>query len=229
MKLVLSLVTALVVLSGCAQLLLPEPAPPDQLLVLSPVGCEIAPERRCSGGELGLRVAARSPSFAGRRIVYSRQEGVRSAYQYSFWADPLPVMVERAVAEALNCSEVLGYVATGSSLARPRHILQVELIELTHYAQHSPGEVSLSLHVELFDQQRARLLAATTFTTRATPPRYDARGAAVAAEQALAEQLPRLRNWVEQQMVSQIRCGAQEREQRDGAGSEEEAPHSSLL
>jgi cholesterol transport system auxiliary component len=129
------------------------------------------------------------------QLIFSRSAGTRGQYQFARWterpgkrfADLMRARLDRQ--GAWQVSEAGGDV-------RGDLLLDTELVELYHDAAVRPGQVRLVLRAELVDLRQRRLLGRRVFEQQAPVARYDAAGAAEAANVAVGRALDDLVAWL---------------------------------
>jgi cholesterol transport system auxiliary component len=158
--------------------------------------------------------AAASPAAAGRQslavagsavdvfydvesLVFSRQPGQRSYYQFASWTDRPSHLVVRLIESRLRARGQFASVTDLTTGVRPDLVLDVVVRDFYHDASASPSVVRIELGAELVDWRTRSLLAQQTFSASAPVPSDDAKGAAEAFDHAITQAIDSLAPWVE--------------------------------
>lgn len=168
-----------VVLAGCAQPLLTQPAAPTALLL------EAAPTVRPASRNTGLTLIVSPPQaqagFDTRRIAYTRTPLTLEYYTRSEWADTPARMLGPLAVRALESSGAFRAVIAGPAPVPVDLRLDLELLRLQQEFTGAVSQVQLELRAKLFDVRGGRVLATQVFTETAPSPSPDALGGARAA------------------------------------------------
>lgn len=196
----LAVLVSVLALGGCINIGDRNAAPPVVHYVLSdpgpaaPAGESPSPRGAEAPALLVLDTAA-GGFYDTDQLIFSRSPGTRGQYQFARWTERpgkrfADLMRERLDRQgAWQVSEAGGYV-------RGDLLLDTELAELYHDAASSPGQVRLVLRAELVDLRQRRLLGRRVFEQQAPVARYDAAGAAEAANVAVGRTLDELVAWL---------------------------------
>lgn len=183
-----------VVLAGCAQPLLTQPAAPTALLL------EAAPTVRPVSRNTGLTLIVSPPQaqagFDTRRIAYTRTPLTLEYYTRSEWADTPARMLGPLVVRALDSSGAFRAVIAGPAPVPVDLRLDLELIRLQQEFLAGGSQVQLELRAKLFDVRAGRVLATRLIAEVAPAPSADALGGAQAAGSAATAALEALTAFV---------------------------------
>jgi ABC-type uncharacterized transport system auxiliary subunit len=149
-----------------------------------------------------LLTGGSSPAlYDSDRIVYTRDGGSRSYYQYSNWSER-PARRILALAESrLAASGSFRAVAQTLAGVRGDLVLSLRLDEILHDVAQAPGAVRVGVTGELVDWRTRTLLSRRSFRQSAPVPTPDAAGTARAASVAVTALLDSLSEWVESSAV----------------------------
>jgi cholesterol transport system auxiliary component len=171
-----------VLLAGCGQPLLSQPAAPSALVLdASP---QVRSARRNSGLTLLVSPPQAQAGFDTRRIVYTRAPLTLEYYTRSEWADTPARMLGPLAVRALEASGAFRAVIAGPAPVPVDLRLDLELVRLQQEFQGGASQVRLDLRAKLFDVRAAGVLATRLFSEVAAAPSADALGGAQAASTA---------------------------------------------
>lgn len=150
-------------------------------------------------GTLLVRDMAVSAFYQNAALAFSREPGTRGYYQYARLNDQpgsgLAAIIARRLAQTGLFQGVvpLGQGVTGSWQ------LNLNLIDFYHDATRSPGSVKLVYEAELVRRDSAQIMARKHIETSSPAASFDAKGAAAAANVAIADSLDQLAAWLQEQ------------------------------
>lgn len=157
--------------------------------VLSPPASPVTPLGASSGRVLYVARAVAPAYLEGTRIVFSRDDLTRNAYQYAQWAEPLPAQVTTLLVEALEATNYFSAVTRHSGVAVPDLTLVLEILDFRHRAEPLPGEATVTLRGTLSDRREGSIVKATTVTKSVPVAEGSARAAVTALGEAAAQSL----------------------------------------
>lgn len=128
------------------------------------------------------------------QLVFSRSPGTRGQYQFARWTE----RPGKRFAELMRARfDREGWrVAANSGYVRGDLLLDTALVEFYHDAVRDPGQVRLVVRAELVDLSRRTLIDRRVFEQTVPVARYDAAGAAAAANVAVGQTLDALTAWL---------------------------------
>ena len=194
----LAVLGGVLALGGCINIGDRGSAPAIVHYVLSdpgPAAADAPAPRRPEAPTLLVLDTAAGSFYDTDQLVFSRSAGTRGQYQFARWterpgkrfADLMRARLDRQ--GAWQVSEAGGYV-------RGDLLLDTELAEFYHDAASSPGQMRLVLRAELVDLRQRKVLGRRVFELQAPVARYDAAGAAEAANVAVGRTLDELVAWL---------------------------------
>ncbi len=183
----------LILLAGCVS---SGPRQPQRFYVLEDVGKSYqAPAARAS--ILLLAPTTVAGFYDTQNIAYSRAPGTRAYYHYHNWTELPARRIGELLAARLEKSGGFRTVAGLTSPVRGELVLSTHLAELYHDAAAQPGVARIALSAELTDPLKRAIVARKTFTASAPAASFDAPGAVLGFNQALARLLDELSAWVD--------------------------------
>lgn len=133
--------------------------------------------------------------YDGDPLIFSRVPGTRGQYQFARWTERPGKRFADLLRARLD-AQGAWRVAGAGGYVRGDRLLDTELVEFYHDASSSPGTLRLVLRAELIDLNSRALISRRTFEENVPLARYDAEGAARAANQATANTLDALTAWL---------------------------------
>ena len=131
----------------------------------------------------------------GNTIIFGRDPLTRGKYQYSEWETPVPIRLQKIIANALQASNQFSQVVENEMLGLPAWKLKLELVDFYHDAQEIPGHVVISVRSTLISPKRASTPTHGLFQIRRPAHSFDAHGAVLSINEALAEMVPEIVGW----------------------------------
>lgn len=129
------------------------------------------------------------------QMVYSRSAGTRGYYQFARWTER-PGKRFAGLMRARLDRDGRYRVAAAGGYVRGELLLQTELVDFYHDARSAPGVMRLVLRAEVVDLGTRALLGHQTFEQEVAVARFDAAGAAEAADTAVSQTLDALADWL---------------------------------
>lgn len=129
------------------------------------------------------------------QMVFSRSAGTRGYYQFARWTERPGKRFAELMRARLD-RDGRYRVAAAGGYVRGDLLLDTELVEFYHDAQSAPGVVRLVLRAELVDLGTRTLLGRQTFEQEVAVSRFDAAGAAEAADIVVSQVLDALAGWL---------------------------------
>jgi cholesterol transport system auxiliary component len=199
--LLLALVLALLLLSGCTSGLWPKPSAPVKLLSIDDATNRAdsadhtdAPVMASPTSALTLLVMPprAAPGLDTRDIAWLRRPHEIEYYALHQWVDTPGHLLAPLIVRSLQRSGMFRAVVSAPSSAATDLRLETELLKLQQDFSDSPSRVRLSLRATLVDTATRRLLATLDLEAVTVAPSEDAEGGAAAASLATREVLRRL-------------------------------------
>ena len=168
-------------LAACS---VPGPREPDRYFILDAGAARDAKPQ--AAASVVVAPTSASSFYDTQDIAYSRAPGTRAYYQFNRWTDRPQRSIHAQLAARL-----------GSGGAKGGLRLDTRLEEIYHDASEQPGTARITVSAELVDPASRAVLARRTFTRSAPAASYDAPGAVLGFNQALAAVIGDLEAWVE--------------------------------
>jgi len=174
--------------------------PPRTYYLLEDRGPAVAAGAATAGRQsLAIAGSAADVFYDVENLVFSRQPGQRSYYQFASWTDRPAHLVVRLTESRLRARGRFASVTDLTTGVRPDLVLGVVVRDFYHDLTVKPSVVRVELSAELVDWRTRALLAHAAFTASAAVPSDDAKGAAEAFDQAVTQAIDNLTPWVEAQ------------------------------
>lgn len=186
----LAFALAALVLAGCGQPFLTQPAAPAALVL--DAAPRVAPAARRTDLTLMVSPPQAQAGFDTRRIAYVRTPLTLEYYTRSEWADTPARMLGPLAVRALEATGAFRAVLAGPAPVPVDLRLDLELVRLQQEFQGTASRVQLDLRAKLFDVRAGRVLATREFSEAAPAPSGDALGGAQAASVATGAALEAL-------------------------------------
>lgn len=176
-------------MSACS---VPGPREPDRYFVLDAGVAQDAKPR--AGVSLDVAPTSAASFYDTQDIAYSRSPGTRAYYQFNRWTE----RPQRSIH---------GQIASRFEDAGPKSGLRLDthLDEVYHDATQAPGTARVTITAGLVDTTNRTTLARRTFTRSAPANSYDAPGAVLGFNQALAALIGDIERWVDAEVRSKPR------------------------
>ncbi|NMC62775.1 MAG: hypothetical protein GYA55_06350 [SAR324 cluster bacterium] len=189
-----------VLLSSCSALFSPSRAP-RVVFVLGGLN-KTNTESRQSEGRLKLIIKDMSaPAFIdNERILFSRDGHTIASYQFSSWAQSPPKRIHDLMVERFANSGYFKSVNKGSGLINGDILINSELRSFYHDARQEPGNVVVSIYVELLDLKNRELLKSRLFNSQIPTSSYDAAGAAASFNNATETLIEEILTWTKSEL-----------------------------
>lgn len=129
------------------------------------------------------------------QIAFSRTPSTRAYYQFARWTDRPGKRFAELMRAHLDRQGAYRVAAAGGYVLGDL-LLDTELIDFYHDASSEPGTMRLVLRAELIDLRQRTLLGRQTFEQQVPLARFDAAGAAAAADVAVGQALDALTDWL---------------------------------
>jgi ABC-type uncharacterized transport system auxiliary subunit len=136
-----------------------------------------------------------SSLLKSNNILFGRDSLTRGKYQYSEWETPVPIRLQRILANALQTSNQFLRVAENEVIGLPAWKLKVEITDFYHDAQNSPGEIVIRLNASLITPKGASTSTPKLFEVRKPAHSFNAHGAVLSINEAIAQLIPDLVEW----------------------------------
>lgn len=182
-------------LSSCVSLV-KSPKEPTTTFVLA--AAETAAPEKAALAPLVLYVPrANAPAYIdSTKIIFSRDDATRNAYQFAQWAEPPPARITALVVAAIEDAHLFAAVTRQASGTSPDLTLNLEILDFRHDAATPPGNAIISIKAELVDLRSGRIRAAQRFETTAPATAFSASGAVAGFKAALPPLTERIISWV---------------------------------
>jgi cholesterol transport system auxiliary component len=180
MKAVLGFLLAVCV-AACS---VPGPREPDRYFLLDAGLAQDAKPR--AGSPVTVTPTSASSFYDTQEIAYSRAPGTRAYYQFNRWTDRPQRAIHAQLAARLDRVGAKGALR-----------LDTRLEEIYHDAAEPPGTARITVAAELVDAAGQAVVARRTFARSAPAASYDAPGAVLGFNQALAALLGDIEAWVD--------------------------------
>ena len=154
------------------------------------------------------------PFINGRKIVFARSDISRGYYQFASWAVPPPRAFTDILVEKLEEATIFQSVARQSSAVSFEYQLNTEIAEFYHGITNAPGEVVISVNVELVDFEQRRIIGKKVFERSEPAESFDVQGAVIGFERATNVLVDELIFWISEILAQQHR-------ETDGSSSKE--------
>lgn len=129
------------------------------------------------------------------QMVFARNPATRGYYQFARWTDRPGKRFAELMRARLDGQGAYRVAAAGGYVLGDL-LLDTELIDFYHDASSEPGTMRLVLRAELIDLRQRTLLGRQTFEHTVPLARFDAAGAAAAADIAVGQALDALTAWL---------------------------------
>lgn len=196
MKLLLTLLLALLLLGGCS--LRPEVKPPITRYYLQP---EIVPActPQKSNKLLQLNVSDALPSLLGKNIIYKKSDLKTGSYLYSKWNQPPRYAIMSSLYTALkkqkHYREIIYNTPIESDLT-----LEIKVMQFEHrFTQAEDSYALVGLDAVIYDTQSRKVLSSRLFSSQTRAVSNDAQGGVNAINNALGKVLSELVCWSAEQ------------------------------
>lgn len=137
-----------------------------------------------------------SPAYNHRYMVYTDAAHTLRHYTQNVWVEPPAQLIHPLLVQALLDSHQFHAVIASPYGGRSDYHLDTELITLKQDFTVTPSEVTLTLQVRLIDSQAPRIIASRRFSAVVKTPENDARGAAIATNQASSQLIAQITEFV---------------------------------
>jgi cholesterol transport system auxiliary component len=197
MKTPLLLVALAGALGGCVNVGGPSNAPAVVYYVLNDAVPPAAAPSQAPADRPVLRVLDTTAGsfYDSDQLIYSRSADTRGQYQFARWTERPGKRFADLMRDRIERQGVWQVSATGGYV-RGDVLLDTELVEFYHDASSQPGQLRLVLRAELVSLKQRTLLARRVFEQQVPLTRYDAAGAAQAANLAVSRVLDDLTAWL---------------------------------
>lgn len=129
------------------------------------------------------------------QIAFSRTPSTRAYYQFARWTERPGKRFAELMRARLDGQGAYRVAAAGGYVLGDL-LLDTELIDFHHDASSEPGSMRLVLRAELIDLRQRTMLGRQTFEQQVPLVRFDAAGAAAAADVAVGQALDALTVWL---------------------------------
>ncbi len=129
------------------------------------------------------------------QMVFARSPSTRGYYQFARWTERPGKRFAELMRARLDGQGAYRVAAAGGYVLGDL-LLDTELIDFHHDASSEPGTMRLVLRAELIDLRQRTLLGRQTFEHTVPLARFDAAGAAAAADVAVGQALDALSAWL---------------------------------
>jgi len=183
------LLSALVLLAGCAGGLFPKPPSAPQRFTLDDAALMVVPPPAASTSVLGTPTLLIAPpraaaGYDSTRMLYLRQSRQLEAFAFHEWVDTPAQMLAPLLLRSLQASGAFRAVLVGPTAASSNWRLETELVRLQQDFTRQPSRVRLSLRAVLVDSAARQVIAWRDFDESVVAASEDATGGAAAAQQA---------------------------------------------
>jgi len=184
----------LAMFGGCADSLLPRPAPPPALFALddSARPAPAGPPAVASAPTLVVNPPRAAAGFESAHIVYLRRPHEIEFFAYSQWVDAPAQMLAPLIVGAIERTGAFRAVLRAPTAAAAELRLDTELIRLQQDFTSSPSHVQLTLRAVLIETGTRRVVAVREFDASVPAPSDDTQGGVAAANQAVQRVLAEL-------------------------------------
>ncbi len=184
---------ASLLLAGCVRL--PSPSQPVTYHVLTDPG-PVVPSTRTHTGTLLVREMDASGLYQVSNLVFSRNPGTRTDYQFARWSEPPAKRLTWLIRQRLEAAGAFAVVSPLGGGVRGDYQLNTRLIDFYHEASTPPGVALLIIEAELVRRSDARLIARRMFVGQENVTTHDAQGAADAMGRAATQVIDALTLWL---------------------------------
>jgi ABC-type uncharacterized transport system auxiliary subunit len=161
----------------------------------SPVRADADPAR--SGLSLVVEGASAGSLYDGTALLFSRQPGMRSPYQYANWVERPPNRIARLAQRGLLARGGFRDVSAAESGIRPDLLLTLTVEGFQYNLALQPSVFEVVLSVSLMDWRSRRPVASARFSAGEPAPGIGLSAVVTAAGRATARVLDDLAPWVE--------------------------------
>ena len=184
-------------LSSCSISLVKE-SPSEQLYILSPLpSVQYSDVAETRPRRLLIETPESDPLTGSTKIVFSKDTATRGTYQLARWTEPL---VERVASLFVCTVENAGlFQSTGRypSVVDGDYLLTTEILEFFHDASSNPGNIRISMRIELIEIRVKKLRDSKMFVVDVPVKTYSARGAVEAFNEATSILLRQMLDWLD--------------------------------
>lgn len=128
-------------------------------------------------------------------IIFGRDALTRGKYQYSEWETPVPIRVQKLLADALQASNQFSRVAKNEVIGLPAWKLKLEITDFYHDAQNNPGEIVIKIDASLITPKGASTSKPKLFEARKRAQSFNAHGAVMSLNEAIGGLIPEITEW----------------------------------
>lgn len=189
---ILLVLLGMLLLAGCSLPL--GSSPPQQAFLLETGTFTPLPARRATGKTLLVAVPEAAPGFDSNRIAYTREPLKLDYYNNSVWSDTPAKMLLPILVHAFETTGAFKAVISPPAPVLADLRIDVRVIRLQHELLTQPGQVRLTIRMEMVDIRKGQALGTQVFEAVEPVASEDAYGAARAANNAvrkvLADLLP---------------------------------------
>lgn len=139
------------------------------------------------------------------RLVFSRQPGTQTHYEYAQWIEPPARRLTWLLQQRLEASRTFDAVAPLGGGVRGDYQLNTRLVDFYHDAHSPPGVALLVLEAEVVRRADARLLGRRMFVAQEPVASFDAGAAADALGRAANRVIDELTLWIAQVVLAEAR------------------------
>ena len=198
----LSLLLLGVLLGGCLRM--PGPGQAVTYHVLTDPG-PVVKSPQPHAGTLLVREMDAPALYQVPSLVFSREAGTRTHYQFARWSEPPAKRLTWLLRQRLEAAGVFEVVSPLGGGVRGDYQLNTRLVDFYHDAASPPGVVLLVLEAELLRRTDARLLKRRMFVAQQPVTSHDAAGATEAMGRAANRVIDELTLWLAQVVSAQGR------------------------
>lgn len=186
-------------LTGCA--LTQKPKVIEVFLLDPVIPIPASPTRLLKGTRIVVDEIESSSLLKNNSIIFGRDALTRSKYQYSEWETPVPIKLQKLLANALQASNQFSTVVRNEVIGLPAWKLKLEITDFYHDAQNNPGDVVIRINASLINPKGTSIARPALFEARRPAFTFNAHGAVVSLNEATAQLIPQITAWT----ISEIR------------------------
>jgi len=149
---------------------------------------------------LVIREAVAPYFYDSQRIVFSKDPSTRGYYQFAYWADAPAKRLTSLLLDEFEKVNLFETVTTQQSATTGDLQLNPEIIDFYHDIENRPGQVVVTIRIELVDFHSRTILASKVFSERVESKQYRAEGAVAAFNIALGRVLTEIIVWIDREV-----------------------------
>lgn len=130
-------------------------------------------------------------------MLYSEDKFSLDGYALSQWSDTPASMLQKAMSDTLDNSDLYKGVVTSRIKTKSDHFLQSELRQFKQIFENGNSYGILEIKIFLIDAQKRELISSKRFHYKIKAPSNNARGAVISLNKASKNMLEDMRKWIE--------------------------------